>query len=132
MDEFKTTQAYLYALKRAPEEEWVHLRDLRPGAVFVTREGTYAVKSEYFYTGDSESQCECVLLASGEYAHFRDGNETLVREVSVAGLAESIAGPSTELLGERDTHFAGFADLVWKEMMADGDVEIPATEGDLL
>jgi hypothetical protein len=67
-------------------QEEVYLRDLRPGAVFVTREGIYAVKSEYYYTGDSESQCECVLLASGEYAHFRDGNETLVREVSVEGL----------------------------------------------
>jgi hypothetical protein len=69
-------------------EEWVMLKDLRPGAVFVTREGIYAVKSEYFYAGDSGSQCECVLLASGEYAHFRDGNETLVREVSVEGQAK--------------------------------------------
>src|SRR6266568_1372009 len=97
------------------EAGWVMLKDLCPGAVFVTREGIYAVKSEYFYTGDSQSQCECVLLASGEYAHFRDGNRTLVREVSVEGLAESVTGPSTELLGERD-HFAGFAKLETEEI----------------
>ncbi len=82
-DEFKTTKAYLDALKRPHEEEWVMLKDLRPGAVFVTREGVYAVKSEYRYSNEPLAQCECVLLASGEYAHFRDGNETLVREVSV-------------------------------------------------
>src|SRR2546430_1819646 len=98
------------------EEGWVMLKDLRPGAVFVTREGIYAVKSEYRYSSEPLAQCECVLLASGEYAHFRDGNETLVREVSVAGLAESVTGPSTELSTERDTHFANWASSVWDEL----------------
>lgn len=57
------------------------LAELRPGAVFVTRDGTYAVKSEYRH----ELQCECVLLASGEYAWFKDRDKTLVREVRVEG-----------------------------------------------
>lgn len=78
--EFATTSQYMKRLENA-EEQWVYLRDLRPGAVFVTREGTYAVKSEYRYSSEPLAQCECILLASGEYAHFRDGNETLVREV---------------------------------------------------
>ncbi len=63
----------------------VTLKDLRPGAVFVTRNGTYAVKSEYYYDNGPQSQYQCVLLASGEYAHFPDGNRTLVREVKVDG-----------------------------------------------
>ena len=59
----------------------VTLWDLRPGAIFVTREGVYAVKSEYIHP---DNMCECVLLASGEYAHFENGNQTLVREVRLA------------------------------------------------
>lgn len=62
-------------------DEETTLEALRPGAIFVTRDGCYAVKSEYFYPN---GVCECVLLASGEYAHFKDGNRTLVREVRIA------------------------------------------------
>lgn len=66
----------------------VSLRDLRPGAVFVVLEsGTMAVKSEYHYPAPSgssqETQCECILLESGEYAHFPKGNDTLVKEVAI-------------------------------------------------
>lgn len=60
----------------------VMLKDLRPGALFVTPKGVYAVKSEYHYPN---GECECVLLESGEYAHFPDGNQTLVREVEIDG-----------------------------------------------
>lgn len=60
--------------------EEVTLEDLRPGAIFVTPQGNYAVKSEYHYPS---GVCQSVLLASGEYAHFEDGNATLVREVRI-------------------------------------------------
>lgn len=68
------------------------LGQLRPGAIFVTEDGTYAVKSEYHYpngidpVADSEgvnATCECVLLDGGEYAHFEHGNATVVHEVSM-------------------------------------------------
>jgi hypothetical protein len=58
---------------------------LRPGALFVTRDGIYAVKSEYRYSGAPGSQWQCILLASGEYAHFPEGNKTLVRVVGGQG-----------------------------------------------
>lgn len=54
------------------------LHELRKGAVFATEDGIYAVKSEYRY---SDGQWQCILLESGEYAHFRDGNHTVVYEV---------------------------------------------------
>lgn len=64
--------------------EWTTLGALRDGAIFETRDGTRAVKSEYHYTNGG---CECVLLASGEYAHFARGgfdhNGTSVREIEV-------------------------------------------------
>lgn len=53
---------------------------LSPGAVFATEYGVYAVKSEYRY-GEEPYQCQCVLLASGEYAHFKNGDQTIVYEV---------------------------------------------------
>lgn len=75
-------------LQFAIEQEVVALKYLRPGALFVTPAGTYAVKSEYFYsTGMSlNSQYQCILLESGEYAHFAEGNATLVREVRLPRL----------------------------------------------
>lgn len=60
--------------------KWVKLEDLPPGFVFVTQDGILAVKSEYHLTG---GQCMCVLLASGEYAHFLDGNDTMVQALGV-------------------------------------------------
>jgi hypothetical protein len=58
------------------------LKDLRPGALFTTRSGAMAVKSEYTY---ENGQCQCILLESGEYAHFPEGNMTPVREVELEG-----------------------------------------------
>jgi hypothetical protein len=55
------------------------LGDLPKGAIFETvNGGIRAVKSEYVYP---DGQCECVLLVSGEYAHFPDGNSEEVREI---------------------------------------------------
>lgn len=60
----------------------VSLKELRPGAVFITRNGTYAVKSQYQYNSSRNAQCLCILLENGEIAYFADGNNTLVREVN--------------------------------------------------
>lgn len=64
--------------------EWTTLEDLPPGTLFETEHGTRAVKSEYTYgEGRRSDQWQCILLGSGEYAHFKDGNATRVREVFV-------------------------------------------------
>ena len=64
---------------------WVRLGDLLPGLIFATQNGVLAVKSEYHnsWTG----QCMCVLLQSGEYAHFLEGDETLVTALEIAEIA---------------------------------------------
>jgi len=62
--------------------KWTTLDDLRPGAVFVTLDGVKAVKSKYKYT-NGQSQWECILLASGEFAHFPEENQTKVRQIIV-------------------------------------------------
>lgn len=68
-------------------EEHIKLRDLRKGALFKTTEGVKAVKSEYYYSSawphTKETQCLCVLLASGEYAHFPNKNDELVKEIII-------------------------------------------------
>lgn len=72
----------------AQEPEWVPLSELRVGAIFETQAGARAVKSQYSHhhwtdTSSYQTQCTCVLLDSGEYAHFKDGNTTLVREIVI-------------------------------------------------
>lgn len=65
------------------------LQHLPEGALFKTQGGILAVKSEYHYGNEPNSQCQCVLLASGEYAHFPLGNAEPVREIDLEGaLAE--------------------------------------------
>ena len=59
---------------------WVPLSELRPGAIFETQDGVRAVKSEY---RNVDLAIQCVLLGSGKYAHFHDGNATLVREIVI-------------------------------------------------
>jgi len=65
----------------------VMLYELRPGAIFVTEDGVYAVKSEYRYN-NTNPQFQCILLESGEYAHFPAGNKTLVEEVELTKIQE--------------------------------------------
>lgn len=62
-------------------EKETPLKDLRCGAIFVTRNGAYAVKTEYHHLN---GVCLCILLASGECAEFKDGNLEMVREVRIA------------------------------------------------
>lgn len=77
----------LTTLESDMEIEYFELGDettieaLRPGAVFATGSGTYAVKSEYKYSNETDAQYQCILLESGEYAHFKQGNATRVWEV---------------------------------------------------
>jgi len=62
---------------------FVRLRNLREGAVFENLEGIRAVKSEYKYSNEPFSQSLCVLLASGEFAHFENKDEEWVKEVVI-------------------------------------------------
>lgn len=62
-------------------EKEVLLKDLRAGAICVTRNGAYAVKTEYHHLN---GVCMCILLASGECAEFAGGNLEMVREVRIA------------------------------------------------
>lgn len=64
------------------------LGDLRKGAIFETMDSVRAVKSEYSY-GDGPGagfQSQCILLESGEYAHFPAKNNEIVREIILACL----------------------------------------------
>ena len=67
---------------------YVELRDLRNGAIFETENGgVRAVKSEYCYDSkwphNQETQCRCVLLDSGKYAHLPDKNNEMVKEITM-------------------------------------------------
>ena len=73
-------------------QSWTYISELRNGEVFKTRDGVYAVKSEYHL---DNGQCQCILLASGEYAYFADGDRTVVQAVHVEGCAESLGKPPT-------------------------------------
>uniref|UniRef100_A0A6M3KJK8 Uncharacterized protein n=1 Tax=viral metagenome TaxID=1070528 RepID=A0A6M3KJK8_9ZZZZ len=61
---------------------WVRLVNLRSGAVFVTRDGILAVKTEYRYTSHNP-QPMCILLDSGQYAHFPGLDREWVMEIEV-------------------------------------------------
>jgi hypothetical protein len=69
------------------ENRWIKLEKLRTGAIFETRSGIRAIKSEYHYPNFN---CQCVLLASGEYAHFEKGDNELVREIRLAEVSEQM------------------------------------------
>lgn len=76
------------------KEGWVSLDDLRQGALFVEADhGTLAVKSEYRYPDGTP---DCILLASGEHAHFKFKGKTLVREVFAKNF-----DPNTRSEGEK-------------------------------
>ena len=63
--------------------EWIKLGELRNGAIFETRNGVRAMKTEY-HTFNQESQCDCYLLESGEAAHFENKDHEEVREIEIA------------------------------------------------
>lgn len=99
------------ALTTAPTTQWVQLADLDKGAIFETRDGVRAVKSEYYYSNKPSAQCECILLTSGEYAHFKAGNAEPVREIAVTPLALrtailALTAHLDALLREHEAHAA--------------------------
>jgi hypothetical protein len=63
-------------------QEWIPLADLRPGAVFTTKDGILAMKTEYS-TFNGGIECDCYLLASGEAAHFKNKDKELVSEIQI-------------------------------------------------
>jgi len=67
-----------YDLSLRRDDGWVILDELRPGAIFETMRGIMAVKTEY----RAKAQWYCHLLASGEFAHFAEGDKTLIRELT--------------------------------------------------
>ena len=61
--------------------EWTTLEMLQPSAVFKTRDGVLAIKTNRYM---ANAQSECTLLANGERAYFLDGNSTAVQEIPLA------------------------------------------------
>jgi hypothetical protein len=65
---------------------------LEPGTLFqAIGIGCIALKSEYTYSG-KQNHPLCILVGSGEYAHFEDGPETRVRSVNVIAFEAAGAG----------------------------------------
>ena len=62
-------------------DKWIPLGDLRKGAIFETKKGTRAMKTEY-HTFAAGTQCDCYLLNGGETAHFLNKDNELVRGLS--------------------------------------------------
>jgi hypothetical protein len=108
------------------------------GAVFETIDGTRAVKSEYGYDNGG---CECILLASGEYAHFgktpRAHNAMLVRPLAVVSSSvvtredtpEIAAARAAIIEAERDAATA-LTDGEWDDFAAK-DSEVNVLRSDL-
>ena len=74
------------------------LDELPPGSLFETASGVRAVKSEYHY--QDGGQWQCVLLESGEYAHFPEGNRTRVRAIEVEEIADVVRCKGCVAMGE--------------------------------
>ncbi len=83
----KAAEARIAAARvEAQEQEWITLEELRPGAIFETKNGIRAVKSEHIYYYGPEltrSAPRCILL--GEYVLFVDREKTKVREIVLDG-----------------------------------------------
>lgn len=76
--------AWNHRTPRMEQREWMFLSDLPNGAIFTTKDGIRAVKTEYYYTNENR-QPMCILLASGEFAHFPEKEKTLVCELYEPG-----------------------------------------------
>lgn len=89
---------------------YARLDDLPPGMVFITRDGVMAVKSEYKYGNEPDSQWQCILLESGEYAHFHDGNDEQVKALSVRMPPRPVSGMIITAPQDHDAHAVA---LLW-------------------
>jgi hypothetical protein len=94
---------------------WTTLGLLRDGALFETRDGVRAVKSEY-RTFSGGSQCDCYLIASGEAAHFPKGDAEPVREIPLDYLLASVA----DLRQESSAYQRGLSDGAAGVLQPDG------------
>jgi hypothetical protein len=120
------------------DDGWTTLGELEEGAVFeahpedAAAPDILAVKSEYHYR---DGTCQCVLLASGEYAHFRRRNATRVRPLDVPALLKELDELRTlahDLLLDRDAAYgrevgrgeALAAAEKWWEDVQDVDLEV--------
>jgi hypothetical protein len=59
------------------------------GSILRTDDGVLFVKSEYFYPLSRQNRgfvCLCILLASGEYAHFDRGNDEPVEVLDLPSI----------------------------------------------
>lgn len=63
------------------------LNEVASGSVFVTVSGVIAVKTEYFYSTGTPM---CILLESGEYAHFPLRGLEPVKAVYTAGYIRTV------------------------------------------
>lgn len=78
-----------------PAEEWTTIGALRNGAMFLTRDGVLAVKSEYTYPNGG---CQVTLLASGEYGHFNQGTEDVTHnDVAVVEIEPGVKREPVEI-----------------------------------
>jgi hypothetical protein len=75
----KTAEECGFATHPLQVSDEVMLGDLRPGAIFIMQDGSYAVKS--LHHDRLTAHNVCVSLATGNYIRLPDGNQTLVREV---------------------------------------------------
>lgn len=97
------------AVKELPSSQPIALRDVPFGSIIETNDGIRACVSEYVYTNDVDSQRQCILLASGEYAHFDKGNDEIVRVIDLAALATAKAerDKAVESIRECRTYLRG-------------------------
>lgn len=63
------------------------LEALPAGTLFRTDAGVVALKTQYHYTNHNP-QPMCILLGSGEYAHFPAREQTRVRPITVFGVTD--------------------------------------------
>lgn len=65
--------------------KWITLKNLRAGAIFETKDGIRAVKSENRYGGRPDAQFECIRLNNGSRTFFEEHNQERVREIPFQG-----------------------------------------------
>lgn len=62
---------------RTTSDGWTPLSEVTPGMAFKTKNGTYGVMSEYYYSNAPDAGRE-IILDSGEFGHFKDKDELVL------------------------------------------------------
>ncbi len=63
----------------------IRVGDVEPGNLMLTKEGNLCFKTEY-HTFNNCKQCDCYAVASGEAAHFPNGDDELVEAIDAEAL----------------------------------------------